>query len=67
MLRLCSVLQASLGRVINIQDCQVSDWHALCRAATRMNAEMTERVLRAPLSFFHTNPTGRILNRQIVL
>ena len=33
------------------------------RASTRMNREMTERVLRAPLSFFHTNPGGRILNR----
>ena len=33
------------------------------RASTRMNREMTERVLRAPLAFFHTNPSGRILNR----
>ncbi len=33
------------------------------RASTRMNGEMTERVLRAPLAFFHTNPSGRILNR----
>ncbi|BDA43779.1 probable cystic fibrosis transmembrane conductance regulator [Coccomyxa sp. Obi] len=32
-------------------------------AATLMNEQMTMRVLRAPLSFFHTNPTGRILNR----
>ena len=35
----------------------------LCSAATLMNEQMTVRVLRAPLSFFHTNPTGRILNR----
>ena len=28
-----------------------------------MNAQMSARVLRAPLAFFHTNPAGRILNR----
>lgn len=32
-------------------------------AATRIHNEMTFRVLRAPLSFFHTTPAGRILNR----
>ena len=32
-------------------------------AATLMNAQMTRAILRAPLSFFHTNPSGRILNR----
>ena len=35
----------------------------MCSAATLMNAQMTHHILRAPLSFFHTNPTGRILNR----
>lgn len=34
-----------------------------CRAATQLHGEMAERVVRAPLSFFHTQPTGRILNR----
>ena len=28
-----------------------------------MNEQMTHHILRAPLSFFHTNPSGRILNR----
>lgn len=32
-------------------------------AATRMHNSMVLRVLRAPLSFFHTNPAGRVLNR----
>jgi ABC-type multidrug transport system fused ATPase/permease subunit len=32
-------------------------------AATRMHNSMVVRVLRAPLSFFHTNPAGRVLNR----
>jgi ABC-type multidrug transport system fused ATPase/permease subunit len=32
-------------------------------AATRMHNSMILRVLRAPLSFFHTNPAGRVLNR----
>ena len=33
------------------------------RAATRMHDAMLARLLRAPLAFFHTSPTGRILNR----
>ncbi len=28
-----------------------------------MHDEVAQHVLRAPLAFFHTNPTGRILNR----
>ncbi len=32
-------------------------------AATRIHDAMAKHVLRAPLSFFHTNPTGRIINR----
>lgn len=37
-------------------------WAAM-RAATRLHGAMLAAVLRAPLSFFHTNPTGRVLNR----
>eukprot|EP00887_Chlorella_sp_A99_P004200 scaffold15.g4200.t1 len=33
------------------------------RASSAIHDEMAARVMRAPLSFFHTNPTGRILNR----
>ena len=36
---------------------------AALQAATRINTAMTSHVLRAPLSFFHVNPTGRVLNR----
>ena len=31
--------------------------------STRLHGHMIRRVLTAPLKFFHTNPTGRILNR----
>lgn len=38
--------------------------YSLCLGATkRIHHAMAARVLRAPLSFFHANPTGRILNR----
>lgn len=36
---------------------------ASMRAATAMHDAMVKRVLRAPLSFFHTTPVGRVLNR----
>jgi ATP-binding cassette subfamily C (CFTR/MRP) protein 4 len=36
---------------------------ASIRASTNMHNAMIARVLRAPLSFFHTTPVGRILNR----
>lgn len=33
------------------------------RAASALHEDMISRLLRAPLSFFHTNPAGRVLNR----
>ncbi len=33
------------------------------RAGTRMHHRMAATVLHAPLAFFHTNPSGRVLNR----
>lgn len=38
-------------------------FEATLAAATRIHDAMVERVLRAPLAFFHTNPAGRVLNR----
>lgn len=35
----------------------------LIRGSSRIHNLMTERVLHAPLRFFHVNPSGRILNR----
>ena len=35
----------------------------IVRGSTRLHNAMIRRVMRAPLSFFHTNPVGRILNR----
>lgn len=37
-------------------------WLSL-RAATRLHAQMLNSLLYAPLSFFHTHPSGRIINR----
>ena len=34
-------------------------------AATRIHNAVSRAVLRAPLSFFHANPSGRILNRRV--
>lgn len=36
---------------------------SMLNATSAIHHAMAERVARAPLSFFHTNPTGRILNR----
>ena len=35
---------------------------SLC-AAKRLHDAMLHSILRAPMIFFHTNPTGRIINR----
>lgn len=35
---------------------------AALRASSRLHDAMVTRVLRAPLSFFHTNPAGRSRN-----
>lgn len=37
-------------------------WLSL-RAATRFHNDMLHSLLFAPLAFFHTNPSGRIINR----
>ncbi|CAH1784335.1 unnamed protein product [Owenia fusiformis] len=34
-----------------------------CRAATNLHSSMLTKVMFSPMSFFDTNPTGRILNR----
>ena len=33
------------------------------RAAKKLHDTMLNSILRAPMAFFHTNPTGRIINR----
>lgn len=37
---------------------------ASVRATTSVHDTTALRVMRAPLSFFHTNPVGRMLNRR---
>ncbi|CAD7702664.1 unnamed protein product [Ostreobium quekettii] len=41
----------------------LTEFVAQVHASTRLHNAMAARVLRAPLSFFHTNPVGRVLNR----
>ncbi|KAG2423828.1 hypothetical protein HXX76_014988 [Chlamydomonas incerta] len=50
------VLLVSVARTILLFEAAVT-------AANRLHDTMLSRVLRAPLSFFHTNPAGRIINR----
>lgn len=37
--------------------------YAMLKNNTKLHFKMLKSVLRAPLSFFHVNPSGRILNR----
>ena len=48
--------------IISICRAQLFFWAAL-RASTALHDAAITRLLHAPLSFFHTNPTGRVLNR----
>lgn len=36
---------------------------ALARAAARLHARMLDNVLRVPMQFFDTTPSGRVINR----
>lgn len=38
----------------------------MVKAAGNMHAAMLDRVLRSPMSFFDTTPSGRIVNRSLV-
>jgi len=48
--------------IISILRAQLFFWASL-RATTAIHNAALTRLLHAPLSFFHTNPTGRVLNR----
>lgn len=50
------------GTLTNIVG-SVSLFSLFIRGSTSLHNFMIVRVMRAPLKFFHTNPTGRILNR----
>lgn len=38
-------------------------YHRMLKASQRLHDDMVHSVLRAPVAFFDTNPTGRIINR----
>jgi ABC-type multidrug transport system fused ATPase/permease subunit len=48
--------------IISILRAQLFFWASL-RASTALHDAALNQLLHAPLSFFHTNPTGRVLNR----
>lgn len=48
--------------LIAIARAQLFFWASL-RASTGLHNDAVARLLHSPLSFFHTNPTGRVLNR----
>lgn len=38
-------------------------YHRMLKASQHLHDDMVHAVLRAPVAFFDTNPTGRIINR----
>lgn len=36
-------------------------YHCMLKSSQRLHDDMVHAVLRAPVSFFDTNPTGRIM------
>ena len=48
--------------VVGVARAQLT-FHLCLQASRAIHQDMTTRVLRAPVGFFHANPTGRILNR----
>jgi hypothetical protein len=53
----------SLGTRVSGPDYCVSVPQGTLRASSRLHDELFRRILRSPMKFFDTTPTGRILNR----
>lgn len=53
----------ALGSIVSIVCRQIFRTMLAVKAAKTMHEDLLESVARAPLSFFHTTPAGRIINR----
>lgn len=51
------------GAIVTITLAMFALFSLLTHGSTSLHKQMAKRVMHAPLSFFHKNPSGRILNR----
>eukprot|EP00210_Caulerpa_lentillifera_P000997 g960.t1 len=57
------IISTTFGNILTTSIASLLLFVLLIRGSTHIHGLMTKKVLHAPLCFFHTNPSGRILNR----